>query len=301
MARILILGAGVVGEATSEGFASHGHEVTLVDHDPERVRHLQGRGLHATGELDLSGPSTIVFLALPTPAGPSGFDLSALLDGVTALGIALRQATNRHVVAVRSTVPPFTTNGLVIPRLEELSRRRAASTFAVAYVPEFLRAASALEDFLSPKMTVIACRDDEARAQLEELFGPFGGELRTFGDPTTAEMIKLAQNAFNATKISFWNEMWRLCQRVGIDADEVATTVAYAAEGSLNPAYGIRGGYPFAGGCLPKDVRGLLRVGDEIGVELPLLGAVRQVNETVSRESVQESITPDGQDAAGPG
>jgi UDPglucose 6-dehydrogenase len=281
MARIVIVGGGVVGAASGEGLARRGHDVTLVDRDPGRRRQLRERGLQATDHLDLTGPEAFVFLALPTPAGTSGYDLSALMAGAASVGAALRDASSRHVVALRSTVPPFTTERLVAPHLERLSGRRVGRDFAVAYVPEFLRSASALEDVESPRMTVVASRDPRARARLAELFRPFGGELRTFDDPTTAEVVKLAQNAFNAAKISFWNEMWRLCGRLGVDADDVATTVAGAAEASVNPAYGIRGGTPYGGMCLPKDVQGLLAVGRELGIELPLLAGVEQVNAMV--------------------
>jgi len=124
-------------------------------------------------------------------------------------------------------------------------------------------------------------------ARLIELFDPLGGELLTFTDPAVAEFIKVVHNVFNAAKISFWNEMWQLCQALGIDADAVATTVARSAEGSFNPDYGIRGGSPFGGPCLPKDLEGMLGFARNLGVDVPLLRSVRQVNEAIAEQSAR--------------
>jgi UDPglucose 6-dehydrogenase len=280
VARIVVLGAGVVGLATGQGMASVGHTVTLVDSDPERVTTLRGLGMDAVPTLDLRGPSAIVFVALPTPAtSPRGYDLSALTEGVTAIGVALREATARHTIVLRSTMPPLTTDQVVVPLLAEYSKRSMGEHYTVAVAPEFLRSASALDDVLSPWMTVLACRDEEALADLVELFRPFGGEMRTFTEPVTAELIKITHNAFNAAKISFWNEMWLLAEDLGIDGNDVSGTVALSAEGSTNPLYGIRGGRPYGSACLPKDVAGLIGFARDQGMELPLLQSVQQVND----------------------
>jgi UDPglucose 6-dehydrogenase len=113
--------------------------------------------------------------------------------------------------------------------------------------------------------------------------------LRTFDDPVTAELIKVVHNAFNATKISFWNEMWQLCQQLGINSDDVATTVARSAEGSTNPLYGIKGGLAFGGDCLPKDIDGLIKVGTDLGVDMCLLESVRAVNYAMQKSKTSEA------------
>jgi UDPglucose 6-dehydrogenase len=283
MASVAVLGAGVVGVATGHAFRHHGHEVTLVDIDAARVESLRSEGFCAATTLDLDGASTVVFVALPTPSvRQKGYDLSHLVAGLEALGKALSTASERHTVVVRSTVPPHTCDQVVVPILERFSGKLAGRDFLVASAPEFLREASALQDVLSPWMTVLASRHPDALAQLTELFVPFGGELRTFEDPTVAELIKVAHNAFNATKISFWNEMWRLCQTFEVDADDVARTVAFSAEGSTNPNYGIRGGFPYAGACLVKDIEGLLGVGSSVGLDLPLIASVQLVNQIIA-------------------
>jgi UDPglucose 6-dehydrogenase len=225
-----------------------------------------------------------VFLALPTPAiEGEGYDLSAFFAGVEEVGKALRckSARAHHTVVVRSTVPPRTLDRIVVPNLEVASGRMVERDFSVASAPEFLRAKTAIEDFLKPWMTVLASRDEDALNRLAHLFTPFGGELRTFDNPVIAECIKLTHNVFNATKISFWNEMWRLCQELGIETDYVASTVAHSAEGSFNPEYGIHGGAPYGGACLPKDTEGLLGFARSEGVDLPLVRSVQEENHTI--------------------
>jgi UDPglucose 6-dehydrogenase len=298
MERVFVVGAGVVGKATGRGFAERGHTVTLVDVLPERVAALRAEDLDARIGLDLRGePESFIFLTLPTPHAGRRYDLSAFERGVRDVGAALAGANAVHTVVVRSTVPPRTTEDLVRPLLEQASGKVEGTGFCLASNPEFLRAASAVEDFRWPWMTVIGARSKRVRERLAALLAPFGGELRVFDQPTTAEMIKCAHNIFNAAKISFWNEMWRVCQTIGVDHDEVATTVARSAEGSYNPEYGIRGGAPYGGVCLPKDTNGFLGFAAQHQIEMPLLSAVIDVNEQmaemVEREFASLQAEPD--------
>ncbi|OLS97581.1 UDP-glucose 6-dehydrogenase [Pseudonocardia sp. CNS-004] len=278
--RIFIVGSGVVGAATGEGFLAAGHKVTFIDVSAPRVAELAERGLDVRTELDLSGePESFIFLTLPTPNDGHRYDLSAFSAGTASVGKALAVATARHTVVVRSTVPPGTTEGLVKSTLEENSKLTAGKEFALGSNPEFLRAVSAAEDFANPWMTIIASREADTVERLRALLSPFGGELRTFTNPAEAEFVKSAHNIFNATKISFWNEMWLVAQKLGVDLDPIAATVARSAEGSINPEYGIRGGAPYGGVCLPKDTQGFLGFADTVGVEMPLLSAVVEVND----------------------
>jgi UDPglucose 6-dehydrogenase len=187
-----------------------------------------------------------------------------------------------HTVIVRSTVPPGTTEDLVRPILEKESGLTAGEGFLLASNPEFLRAVSAADDFARPWMTVIASRDEEARAGVGALLAPFGGETRVFDDPATAELIKCSHNIFNAAKISFWNEMWQVATSIGVSPDDVASTVALSAEGSFNPQYGIRGGIAYGGACLPKDTNGFLGFAADRDLPMPLLEAVVETNERIA-------------------
>jgi UDPglucose 6-dehydrogenase len=289
--RVFIIGAGVVGKATGIGFVQMGHRVTLIDVQPERVEALRADGLDARIGLDLTGePASYLFLTLPTPNAGRRYDLSAFEQGVRDVGRALARSTAMHTVVVRSTVPPGTTEDFVKPLLEEESGTREGVGFCLASNPEFLRAASAADDFRWPWMTVIGARSKRVQERLAALLSPFGGELRVFADPTTAEMIKCAHNIFNATKISFWNEMWRVCQDLGVNHDDVAGTVARSAEGSYNIHYGIRGGAPYGGVCLPKDTNGFLGFAAGRGIRMPLLESVVRVNEEMA-ELVQRELS----------
>ena len=296
--RIFIVGSGVVGTATGEGFLAAGHEVTFVDISASRIRELQSRGHDVRTELDLSGESdSFIFLTLPTPHAGYEYDLRAFSAGSTAVGKALKASPARHTVVVRSTVPPGTTEGLVKNLLEENSGMVAGEGFALASNPEFLRAVSAAEDFRNPWMTVIASRDPQTVERLRLLLSPFGGDMRTFSNPAEAEFVKCSHNIFNAAKISFWNEMWLVARRVGVALDPIAATVARSAEGSFNPEYGIRGGAPYGGACLPKDTCGFLGFAAQLGVAMPLLEAVVATNdrlEAVVNQEADQARTPVG-------
>jgi UDPglucose 6-dehydrogenase len=279
--RIFIVGSGVVGSATGEGFLAAGNQVTFVDISEVRVRELRDRGWDARTEIDLSGePESLIFLTLPTPNDGHRYDLSAFTAGTAAVGHAITDASAKHTVIVRSTVPPGTTEGLVKTTLD------------------FLSAASAAEDFANPWMTIIASRDPATVQRLRDLLSPFGGELRTFTNPAEAEFIKAAHNIYNATKISFWNEMWLVAQKIGVDLDPIAATVARSAEGSINPQYGIRGGAPYGGVCLPKDTQGFLGFAEHIGVDMPLLSAVVETNDRLAVIIDSEIVSHEVESAA---
>jgi UDPglucose 6-dehydrogenase len=185
----VIIGSGVVGSSTGKGFAAAGHAVRFVDIDAARVEALRGEGYAATTTVDLPDRPSFVFLTLPTPNQGHRYDLSAFVDGTRAVGRALAAARAFHTVVVRSTVPPGTCEQVVQPLLEQGSGKRVNEGFALASNPEFLRAATALEDFLFPWMTVIGARSRSTVDRLCSLTQSFGGEVRTFDNPAAAEMV----------------------------------------------------------------------------------------------------------------
>jgi UDPglucose 6-dehydrogenase len=299
MSRIFIIGSGVVGTATGRGFVKAGHEVTFVDVLPSRLRELSKEGFDASARIELPDEAGFLFITLPTPHDGRHYDLTAFDSGVASVGRALAKSPVSHTVVVRSTVPPGTTEDRVRPMLERESGWTCGQDFTLASNPEFLRAASAAEDFRFPWMTVIASRSKRTQERLRELLAPFGGDMRVFDDPATAEFIKCAHNIYNATKISFWNEMWLVTQKLGIDHDAVASAVANSAEGSYNREYGIHGGAPYGGVCLPKDTNCFLGFADELGVEMPLLDAVVTVNEILTAMTDHEIDTLLGAERSG--
>jgi UDPglucose 6-dehydrogenase len=290
VSRIFIVGAGSVGSATGLDLLRAGHQVTFVDAAASRVAALAAQGLDARDQLNLDGePDSFVFLCLPTPNDDRGYRLSAIEDGAVQVGRALAEAQARHIVVVRSTVPPGTTRELVRPLLERHSGKREGVEFAVAVSPDFRRgtrperSARGLFEEVNPadrpRMTVIGAGNQRVAHRLADLLGPLGaGQVRVFNDPATAELIKCTSSLFNATKISFWNEIWGVCGQLGIDPDQVADTVAGCAQGSFDPAYGLRGGAPYGGVQLPGDTGGFLGFAAELGIPMPLLSAVVGVN-----------------------
>lgn len=296
MTRAIIVGSGVVGWATGVGLEAKGHRVQYVDINAQRVAQLRDEGRAASTGIDLSGAPAFVFLAVPTPNNGNSFALSAIRAASKSVGEALRAADALHTVVVRSTVPPGTCEQVVVPEIEQASGARAGADFAVASNPEFLRAACSCEDFLMPRVTVVGSRSARTLERMVELYSDFGGEMRTFTNPAEAEFVKCAHNLYNATKISFWNEMWRVATRSRIRLDDVASTVAVSAEASFNPAYGTRGGSPYGGACLPKDTRGFLGFARDLDVEMPLLEGVIAVNEHLEADAAEAAL--DEPDAA---
>ena len=279
MARVIVVGAGVVGSATGKGLARHGHDVSFCDIDPVRIEALRREGWDAGTGVELTGGPAFVFLSVPTPSNGRGYDLGALRAATTTVADGLRLASDMHTVAVRSTVPPGTCDRIVAPLLAEVSGKREGDHFSVASNPEFLRMVSADEDFRFPWMTVIGSRSRRTVERLLDLLRPFGGQFQTFSTTSEAEFVKCAHNLYNATKITFWNELWRVAQKMGVDCDDIAATVARSAEGSFNTDYGLRGGAPFGGACLPKDTRGFLGFAQGLGVSMPVLEGVIKLND----------------------
>ncbi len=279
MTSIYIIGAGVVGTATGKGFARHGHDVSFVDVAPERIAALRAEGHRASDRLILGDEPGFIFLTLPTPNDGYRWDLDHIRAGTRTVAAALAGSRAVHTVVVRSTVPPGTCDDVVRPILEKGTGSRAGEGFSLASNPEFLRARCALEDFLSPRMTVIGSHSPRTLERLDNLLAPFGGEMRRCGDPRMAELIKCTHNLFNATKISFWNELWLVSQRLGLDPGTVAETVSRSSEASYNPGYGIDGGAPYGGACLPKDTKGFLGFARTLGLDVPMAAATDLVNE----------------------
>jgi UDPglucose 6-dehydrogenase len=308
VAAIVIVGSGVVGTATGKGFVQCGHDVTFVDVNSARLDELTEQGLRASATIDLSGSApSFIFLTLPTPQNRRRYDLSYIEAGAVAVGRALATATVPHRVVVRSTVPPGTCEGLVARALRSSSGKELDAGFHLASNPEFLRAVAAEQDFLRPWMTVVGSRDPGTRAALRELLEPFGGAYEEFENPSECELIKCAHNLFNATKISFWNDMWRVGHELSLDVDRIADVVSRSAEGSFNRRYGIKGGAPYGGACLPKDTNGFWGFAASMGLDLPTLHGAILTNEAMERllewetESVMDLsespslLTPDAQ------
>lgn len=297
MARIGIIGAGMVGQATGKGLARFGHEVVFTDINPQVVETLRATGYNAVVPEDLHRERTDVsMLCVWTPTIDRAVDLGSLHDACTTLASALNTSSGYHLVVIRSTVPPGTIHDLLTPCIEETSRQTVGRDFGVCHNPEFLREVSALDDYLKPWVVVLGADDVRSHDILSSIVRPIADQAGAFlieTDIRTAEMLKYTSNLFNATKISFANEMWSVCRSLGVDGNRVLSFVAHSAEGSWNPGYGIRGGAPFGGSCLPKDTRAFLTFARENNLDMPLLEAVVRVNDRM-RETQPAATAPGG-------
>ena len=291
---ISVFGMGYVGSVTAACFAHVGHRVTGVDVSPAKVEmmasgrspiiearmselveegHQAGRLRATTDAARAVLDSEISFVCVGTPSLRSGkLDLSYVERVVHEIGAALRQKNSYHVIVLRSTVLPGTTESLVIPAVEKASGRRAGTDFAVCYNPEFMREGSAVADFLQPPYTVLGAQNTEHLVLVRQLYKPIPGTVFETSIPV-AEMVKYVCNAFHAVKIGFANEVGTLCKSLGVDAEVV--TKIYTSDTKLNisPAY-LSPGFAFGGSCLPKDLRALGHRAKELDLGLPLLESV---------------------------
>ncbi len=293
--NITVVGTGYVGLVTGACFAEFGTHVVCVDKDPEKIAVLERGGipifepgLEAVVERNVKAgrlrfttdlpsairDSLVVFIAVGTPQGNDG---RADLSFVREVAVAVAENLNSYkVVVTKSTVPAGT--GRMIRELIE-KHRKEDHPFSVASNPEFLREGSAIEDFLRPNRVVIGAEDEAAAAILRDLYRP----LYLIETPilitsvVTAEMIKYASNAFLATKISFINEMADLCERVGADVHGVARGMGL--DHRIGPKF-LHPGPGYGGSCFPKDTRAILEVARERGMDLRIVGAAIDVNES---------------------
>jgi UDPglucose 6-dehydrogenase len=289
---IAVIGTGYVGLVTAAGFAELGSEVYCVDVDADKITRLE-RGeipiyepglaecvarnrerLHFGTDLAPALEKTrLLFVAVGTPPTYSGdADLSAVYAVVGAM-----PASERHALVMKSTVPVGT--GAAIKRAFE---EQGKSGFAYVSCPEFLKEGSALKDFLNPDRVVVGDEGDWAGDAVVELYKALDAPLvRT--DIESAEMIKLAANAFLATKISFINEIANVCEETGADVLEVARGMG------LDPRIGthfLKPGIGFGGSCFPKDVSALKQLAGNSGYHFQLLTAVIEVNELQKRRVI---------------
>jgi UDPglucose 6-dehydrogenase len=289
---IAVIGTGYVGLVTAAGFAELGSEVWCVDVDSAKIERLQ------RGEIPIYEPglaecvarnrermhfgtelapalehARLLFVAVGTPPTYSGdADLSAVNAVVSSM-----PRSDRHALVMKSTVPVGT--GAAIRRI---LKDQGKDGFAYVSCPEFLKEGSALEDFLHPDRVVVGDEGDWAGDAVVEMYGPLDAPLvRT--DIASAEMIKLAANAFLATKISFINEIANVCEETGADVLEVARGMG------LDQRIGthfLKPGIGFGGSCFPKDVSALKQLAGNSGYHFQLLTSVIEVNELQKRRVI---------------
>jgi UDPglucose 6-dehydrogenase len=296
MAKIGMFGAGYVGLVTGACFADLGHEVVIRDVIPERIERLRAGevpiyepGLELVLErnreriqftLDIGEAvdgADFLYVAVGTPPTESGdADLAAVWSVIDELPAEL---PNRPVVVMKSTVPVGTGT-----RVRQRLDARGLNGVGYASNPEFLAEGSAVADFMAPDRIVIGAFDDADGDRVAELHGAIVTEVvRT--DVPSAELVKLAANAFLSTRISFINEIANVCELVGADVVDVAKGVGL--DHRLGSHF-LRAGVGFGGSCFPKDVTALKQLAGNSGYPFLLLQAVWEVNELQKRRVVQK-------------
>jgi len=284
MARIAVIGSGVVGQATGKGLLNLGHDVVFSDINPAVLRDLAEAGYEVKSPTELIGDGAeISMVCVSTPTVDNRIQLSFVQAAAAEIGGRLANGNDYHLVVIRSTVPPGTTEGLVLQTLERFSKKRAGVGFGLCMQPEFLRETSAYEDFLDPRLVLIGAYDQKSGDELKEVYANFEGVPLHVVRLEEAELEKYVHNLWNATKISFFNEMRMVAGELGIDPDRAFQLVRISAEAMWNPAYGTRDLGPYGGSCLPKDTEAFKGLMQERGWSMPLLEAVIGVNEEMKK------------------
>ncbi|HRV59247.1 MAG: UDP-glucose/GDP-mannose dehydrogenase family protein [Solirubrobacterales bacterium] len=290
-APIGVIGAGWVGLVTAACFAELGHRVIARDvvqekvdslsrgeitiHEPglaELIENNRDRLTFTTDMGELLDSARLLFVCVDTPPTYSGdADLSRVRSVVEDL-----KANGDHVLIMKSTVPAGT----------GASIRRELPGLAYVSCPEFLKEGTAVEDFMHPDRVVVGSEPEDSAAaeEVADLYRPLGGEF-VMTDTSSAEMIKLASNAYLATRISFINEIANVCEEVGADVGEVARGMGL--DERIGPHF-LRPGIGFGGSCFPKDVNALKLLAGNSGYHFQLLNSVIEVNELQKRRVVSK-------------
>ena len=294
---ISVIGLGFVGLPLALANARAGFDTVGVDANGKKIAGLKAsvpdffepgidamlrecvrrKKIRFTTDIDYAVQnSDVTFLAVGTPPKDGSIDLSYVKSAVRQIALSLGLKKTFHLLAVKSTVPPLTTQNVIMPPLKELITSGRAD---VVVNPEFLREGSAISNIQKPHITVIGSDGGRGAAAMERYYGDFYGtppHIMHTSIPT-AELIKYANNAFLATKISFINFMGTLCESIpGADVDLVARAIG--TDPRIGPLF-LRAGPGFGGSCLPKDLAGMIRLSQDVGKSPDLLRAVRDVNE----------------------
>ena len=299
--NIAIVGTGYVGLVSGSCFSEMGINVTCVDVNESKIANLN-KGIipiyepgleaivhknRADGRLHFStslesciDDCDAVFIAVGTPPGEDGSaDLKYVLEVARTFGKNIKKYT---LLVTKSTVPIGTANKVRDAVEEELAKRGEKIPFDVASNPEFLKEGAAIKDFMSPDRIVVGVDSVRAKELMERIYRPF--QLNNYRviimDILSAEMTKYAANAMLATRISFMNEMARLCEVTGANIDKVRAGIA------SDTRIGSKFLYPgcgYGGSCFPKDVKALIKTGEENGIKMEVISAVESVNNSQKR------------------
>ncbi len=299
--KISVLGLGYVGCVSAACLAELGHTVVGLDVDRRKVEPIRGgrcpivepdlaelvrRGvqegrLTATDDYAATAETDVSLVCVGTPSTDGGAPNLAYTRRVCKqIAEVIRGKDSFHTVIFRSTIPPGTVEGKLLPILETESGKTEGDSFGVLFNPEFLREASAVQDFYHPPKIVIGERVAGSRAGdvLAEIYAPIDAPI-TRTSIRASEMVKYADNCFHALKVCFANEIGNLAKALGVpDSHEVMEIFCLDTQLNLSPYY-LKPGFAFGGSCLPKDLRAVVRMSQELDVECPVLSAAMPSNQ----------------------
>ena len=316
--HVSVVGSGYVGTTVAACLADLGHEVTTVDIDEDIVAAINdgeapihepgldplvsvygGDRLRATTDYDAIRETDLTILALPTPSNDDGsIDLGPMQAGAESVGEALASKDGYHLVVVKSTVVPGTTEDTLAPLVADASGKTLGEGLGVAVNPEFQREGTAVDDFMEPDKIVLGTDgDDRALDLLAELYEPLVTQWDTPVVETglaEAEMIKYANNAFLASKVSLINDLGNICKEYGVDAYEVADAIG--KDDRIGAKF-LRSGVGWGGSCFPKDVKAIIQHARAADYEPRMLQAAVDVNDGQPERLLSlldDHIDPDG-------
>ena len=293
--KISIIGTGYVGLVTGLCFAELGNNVTCVDVIPAKIdaiknghtpifepkldkmlaKHISNGSFKATLDIEDIADTDMTFISVGTPSRADGsLDLRFIENAAADIGNVLARKNGYHVVVVKSTVTPTTTERLVRPILEKCSGRQAGADLGLAVNPEFLKEGMAVDDFMNPDRIVVGSIDKRSADLVLSLYSDFKCP-KLILPLSTAEMVKVASNAFLATKISFINELGNICKDMGVDVRQVAEGMGL--DKRIGPQF-LKAGCGFGGSCFPKDVSGIVAEAKKRGLHPRLMEAALKVN-----------------------
>lgn len=315
--KLAVIGTGYVGLVTGTCFAEMGNNVVCVDNDLKKIdmlnngkipiwepgleemvrrNHLEGR-LSFTADLQTAVKNSLMlFIAVGTPPGEDG---SADLQYVLQVAAGIAEAMDGYRIIVNKSTVPVGTADLVRRTISDiLEMRELDAGFDVVSNPEFLKEGAAIDDFMKPDRVIVGTDKKEVADLMRELYAPFN---RTTNRVITmsiksAEMTKYAANAMLATKISFMNEIARLCDKLGADVAEVRNGIG--SDSRIGYKF-IYPGVGYGGSCFPKDVKALIHMSNKNSLDAKVLTAVEEVNIEQKRILVDKLINRFGKDLSG--
>lgn len=297
--NISVFGLGYVGSVTAACLAENGHFVTGVDIKREKVVAINEgkspvfeKGLEdlisevvANGKLratvsanEAIENSDILLICVGTPSNLDGsINLEHIRRVCGDIGKVLKTKNKFHVVVIRSTIMPGTTEGVLLPILERESGKKNFEHFGVCINPEFMREGHAIYDFYNPERIVIGAIDKNSGDLVEKIYKGINAPVVQV-DIKTAEIIKYVDNVFHGMKVAFANEIGTVCKKLGIDGREVMKIFCVDRKLNLSEYY-FMPGFAFGGSCIPKDLRAILHKTKELEIESPLIESILDSNQ----------------------